>query len=114
MFRKDRGTLANVPSIQTGITATAGGGQANAYQLTTDMARISTVATAADSVRLPPALAGATVCVKNGGANSAQVFGYGTDTINGVATATGVALAAGKVGIYACFADGNWELHLSA
>lgn len=114
MFRKDRTTLANVPAVATGITAFAGGGKANATQLTADINKVTTVATAADSVLLPPALAGATVFVKNGGANSAQVFGQGTDTINGVATGTGVALAAGKSGIYVCVVDGDWELHLSA
>jgi hypothetical protein len=35
-----------------------------------------------------------------------QVFGSGTDTINGVATATGVAQAAGKTGIYVATTTG--------
>ena len=37
---------------QSGLTAHAGGGQANALQLLYDGASVSTVATAADSVKL--------------------------------------------------------------
>jgi hypothetical protein len=98
-----------------GLTAFAGGGQTSALQLSGDMAEVTTVATAADSVRLPPALPGRTFCLVNAAAsNSMQVFGYGTDTINGVATATGVAQAAGKSATYFCCAAGNWYRVLSA
>lgn len=109
--------LTNECTVEVGITAHAGGGQADAYQLTATANRIATVATAADSVKLPLAEAGAKVYVRNAGANSAQVFGAGTDTINGVATATGVALAAGKNGAYICVKSapaGDWMLILSA
>jgi hypothetical protein len=98
-----------------GLTAFAGGGQTGALQLTGDMAEVTTVATAADSVKLPPALAGRTYYLVNAAAsNSMQVFGNGTDTINGVATATGVAQAAGKSATYFCCAAGNWYRVLSA
>ena len=83
------------------LTATAGGTQAAALALTSSLNRVTVVATAADSVRLPAMVAGQMVVVINSHAsNSMQVFGAGTATINGVATATGVALAAGKVGLY--------------
>jgi hypothetical protein len=36
------------------------------------------------------------------------VFGYGTDTINGVATATGIAQAAGSTFEYTCTTNGAW------
>lgn len=101
-------------TVTTGITAFAGGGQTSATQLTTAINRITTCATGADSVRLPQAIKGACVFVANDGAASCTVYGYGTDTINGVATATGVALANAKKGIYVCYADGAWLLHLSA
>jgi Ca2+-binding RTX toxin-like protein len=77
----------------------AGGGQTSATALTTIFNEVVTaVATAADSVKLPaPSKVGQIVIVTNAHAsNSMQVFGAGTDTINGVATATGVAQAAGK------------------
>lgn len=99
------------------ITAKASGTQATAVGLTSAVNRISVCATAADSVSLPLAQAGASVTIRNDGAASAQVFGAGTDTINSVATATGVALANGKTGTYYCTKSapaGNWVLNLSA
>ena len=51
---------------------------------------------------------GMKILVHNGHAsNSMQVFGAGVDTINGVATATGVAQAAGKSALYYAVADGD-------
>jgi hypothetical protein len=114
MFRHVQGTLANIPSLENNITATAGGTKAAAYVLTKSMSRISTCATAADSVLLPAALYGASCFVANDGAASAQVFGQGTDTIDGVATATGVAIANGKRRMFVCFADGAWTSLLGA
>lgn len=101
-------------SVATGITAFAGGGQTNATQLSAGYNRVTTVATAADSVKLPASVAGMMVVVTNSSANSTQVFGTTPDTINAVATATGVALAAGKTGIYVCPVAGAWHLLLSA
>lgn len=98
-----------------GVAAAAGGGKTNATLLSEVVARVSTVATAADSVKLPPAEAGLVVCLVNGHAtNSMQVFGSGTDTINDVATATGVAQAAGKAAIYFSPVAGKWYRVLSA
>jgi len=88
--------------------AFAGGGQTNATQLSSRINRIGTVATAADSVKLPASAAGLWCVVMNTGANSLQLFGTSPDTINGVATGTGVPVAAGKVGIYFCSATGAW------
>lgn len=100
------------------VTAFAGGGQASATQLTTSNNRVPTVATAADSVKLPLAVAGQTIHLVNGHAtNSMQVFGGGTDTINDVATGTGVAQAAGKAATYFCTKSapaGLWYRVLSA
>jgi len=95
-------------STQTGITAHAGGGRASAVAITAMQAQISTVATTADSVVLPPALPGMEITIVNNGANSAQVFGNGSDTINGTAGSTGVAQAAAAVTIYYCFVSGAW------
>jgi hypothetical protein len=92
----------------TPITAAAGGTQAAATKVTTDNVIVGTVATAADSIRLPPAVVGASMLVFNDGANSMQVFGDGTETINGVATATGVAQASKVGALYACVQTGKW------
>lgn len=101
---------------QYALTARAGGGQPNATQLATGLNEVSTVATAADSVQLPAAVAGSRAIVANAGAASMQVFGKAgrTDTINGIAGATGVAHANGLSGEYWCPVDGKWYRNLSA
>lgn len=106
-------------STATGLTAHAGGGQASALLLTAQYNRVDTVATAADSVKLPaPSYIGQEVeIMNNAGVNSMQVFGSGTDTINGVATGTGVAQAAGKFAMYKASSIGTaaaWHRILSA
>lgn len=111
--------ILSAQSVTDTITARAGGTQALATQLVSAVNRISVCATLADSVGLPLAVAGLSVVVANDGAASAQVFGAAgsTDTINSVATATGVALAAAKRGAYHCTKSapaGNWVLILSA
>lgn len=95
-------------SSQDTITAFAGGGQTSATLLANELNRVGTVATAADSVKLPASAAGLTIIVANHGANSMQVFGSGTDTINDVATATGVPQMQGSVCIYTCYTAGAW------
>lgn len=113
-FNLEDGTVLNAvfanPAIasQDGITATASATQTTAFQLTTLMSRITTVANANDGVRLPKANVGIEAIVVNSGTNAMQVFGFGTDTINSVATATGVSQAAGTASAYRCFTAGNW------
>lgn len=92
----------------TGITAAAGGGQTNATLVTADWNNVTTVATAANSIKLPASYVGAQCAIQNSGANSLQVFGTGTDTINGIAYGTGEAIAAGKTAILTCYVKGNW------
>jgi hypothetical protein len=99
------------------LTAHAGGGQSSALALdaTKAMHRIATVATAADSVKLPAAVVGAVHLVINDAASNAmQVFGTGSDTVNGAASGTGVSHAAGKAAMYVCASAGKWYRLLSA
>jgi len=100
------------------VTAAAGGGQVNATALTGVMSNVTVVATAADSVKLPLAQAGMVYLLRNSdAADSMQVFGAGTDTINGVAYGTGVAQAAGKSALYFAITSapaGKWFQLLSA
>lgn len=103
-----------IRSSQTGITATAGGGQTNAFPLTAAISRVSFVVTAGDSVILPPAKVGAQMFVENAGANAMQVFATGTDTINGIAGSTGVSQAAGAFATYSCTAAGFWRVAVNA
>jgi hypothetical protein len=120
-----RGPQLFDPGLMTGgggmsyapaVTAHAGGTRAAAVPLTAAMNLITVCATAADSVALPPAVGGQEVVVVNAGAAAAQVFAaVGTsDTINGVAAATGISLAAGGKDIFVSPAPGIWYGVLSA
>ena len=87
---------------QGGITAQADATKANATRITSCNAIVTVVAGATDSVMLPPGYIGLEVFLVNAGVNSMQVFGANSDTINGVATAIGVAHGNGLSGIYRC------------
>lgn len=97
--------------VDTAITAHASGGQSSAMALkpTVSFHEVTTVATAADSIALPPALVGEMHFVKNSATtNAMQVYGSGTDTIDSVATGTGVSQLAGDATIYFCLVKGNY------
>lgn len=104
--------------LEIGITAHAGGTQAAAFALSTTASfhEVTVVGTANDSVKLPLATgSGNQHYVKNSDStDSLQVFGSGTDTIDGVATATGVAIAAGKTRTFIDTAAGKWQSLLGA
>lgn len=95
-------------SIQDNITANAGGGQGAAFQITTQTARVTTVATAGDSIKLPASNPGCEIVIINHGANPMQVYGSSTDTIDDIATATGVSQMANSFVIYSCTTVGKW------
>lgn len=90
------------------ITATAGGGQTNAYQITSQTARVTVVATANDSVQLPPSTPGLEVLVINHGNNPMQVFGQGSDQIDDVASNVGVSQMQNSFVLYSCAGVGSW------
>lgn len=103
-------------STYTGIVALASGGQTGATPLLGTVNSVDTVANANDSVALPAAtgLGRPIVVINTTASTSMQVFGSGTDTINGVATGTGVAQAAGKTAVYISAVPGAWYRLLSA
>jgi hypothetical protein len=94
---------------QDGITAAAGGGQSGAFQLTRQTNRITTVATAADSIKLPPAVPGREVTIINRGANPLQCFGSGTDTVDQTGATVGVSQMQNSACLYFCATAGVWE-----
>jgi hypothetical protein len=98
----------------TGLTALAGGGQSGATLLSASISRVSTVATAADSVQLPNAYAGREHHVINAGANSMNVFPQTGETINALSANAAFAVASGKTCSFYCPADGAWYANLSA
>lgn len=97
-------------SSQDGITATAGGGQTNAYQIVSQTTRVATVATAGDSVQLPPSTPGLELLIINHGANAMQVYGNTAagDVIDDQAAASGVSQMANSLVIYSCATAGKW------
>lgn len=96
-------------SVNTGLTAKAGGGKAGATPLGYGINRVAIAASAADSVLLPPATIGAEcILIQDAAANAVQVFGGGTDTIDAVATGTGVACTAQRRVTFYCYAPGLW------
>jgi hypothetical protein len=114
-FASFKDILEGAPfSVSASVTAHAGGGKTDAVPLTAAINTIGTVATTADSVLLPPALPGRIIIINNTAANATQVFGQGTDTINAVATATGVSQAGGTSAMYSCGIAGAWRRNLSA
>jgi hypothetical protein len=101
-------------STQNSIVARAGGGQPLATQLTAVANRITTVATAGDSVKLPIAMPGKVVFLKNTSANSCNVFPSQNEVINALATNAAYALATVKSAWFVCIQVGIWEADLSA
>lgn len=105
--------LFNSPqtSYQNAITATAGGGQANAVQLSAAKSRVSVCATNADSVKLPKASlnAGGQMLVINDGAADLAVFPFTGDLIDGGAANASVTLTAGRRAFFWTVVDGSWQ-----
>jgi hypothetical protein len=112
------GTQIADPDFQA-LTAQADGTKANATQLSYGVNTVGTVAGAADSVILPLGYPGARVTIINTVATAIQVFGSGTDTIQGVASATGNVHAASIATDYICYnvtagGVGQWWKLISA
>lgn len=102
--------LFRLTGVEDSLTATPGGTQGAALALssTKNYHRISVCATEGDSVLLPPATPGQAHLIRNDGAAGAQVFGTSPDTINGVATATGVPLGIGSGVLFYCLTAAKW------
>jgi hypothetical protein len=100
---------------QDGVTAHAGGGQANGVPVTTPMIRVTTVGTAGDSITLPPSIRGMQIDVLNDAAlNAMNVFPATGETINGAAVNTALSVAAQNGAgsgptIFYCFTNGAWR-----
>jgi len=68
-----------------------------------------TVNNASDAVVLPPAVPGLQIMLANLSASLAgQLYANGTDTINGTAGSTGIALTANAVTLVFCMQAGKW------
>ena len=109
--------LAGVPqaSTATGITAGTTRTRAGATALAADINRVDTAtapssgAVLGDGVVLAASVAGDEVTVINNTAYPIQVYGNASDTINGTAGSTGVAIPPGDVALLKCAVAGDWR-----
>lgn len=110
-FAGSLATMSYADSL-TAIGTTQGG----ALALLAMVNRIATSTNTAapyNGVSLPAAVAGLEITVVNSSGKQVQVYGSGTDTINGIATATGVTQGAGVVALYCCTTAGAWNVQLN-
>jgi hypothetical protein len=110
------GTL-NQESAAAAIVAGTTRTQAGATALVNEINRIDTstasgAGLACDGVILPASAAGLELVVHNNTANPVRVYAQGSDTLNGVAGATGVVMPARSVHGFACAAPGAWAVDL--
>ena len=95
-------TGVNAVSVANALTAT-GTNRATSLVLTKAVNNITTAA-ASTGVTLPAGVIGQTITVFNNGSAAVKVYGNGSDTIDGVAGATGVVLTNAKRAVYICVA----------
>ena len=103
-------------SVRDNITAAAGGGQANAVGIVAQISRVATVATTADSIKLPLAgpYIGAELTVINAGANSLNLYPAVGDQINALGANAAFAVAASKTATLTSMGGTQWHSMLSA
>lgn len=104
---------------QSGITAHAGGTQAAATVLPTNIAlvEVDTVATTGDSVALPQCIQGTWLFLRNAGAGTLDVYGNTItnplsatlDTINATAGTSAYTLTTNTNAIFFCAKNGAWS-----
>jgi hypothetical protein len=101
-------------SASTGVTAFSGGGQSSATQLTNDFSNVTTTSASSapyDSVKFSAVMApGQKRFVANNSTNPCQLFGFGSDSINGFASGTGVTLPVGFMGDVLCPVAGTLQI----
>lgn len=102
-------------SAANALTAHAGGGQGSALALTKQINRVTTVASAGDSVKLPASAAGQFVVVVNAAAaNAMDCFPASGEAINALSANTALSIAANKTVVFFCAVAGTWNSILTA
>ena len=108
-------TGLNKNSVTNAITAHSGGGQGSSVALTAAINRVTTVAVAADSVKLPAAIAGRMVAVINAAVtNAMNCFPASGDAINALSANTALSIIANKTVIFFCAVNGIWNSVVTA
>lgn len=102
--------VANIVSHKNAITAFATGGQANATALVHELNRITVVASAGDSVKLPQAVPGMVITVENADStDSMDTFPFSGDKIDALATDAAYAQVAGDQTVFRCTVALLWK-----
>lgn len=97
------------------LTASTTQTQAGALGLNYRISRVTTVASAADAVRLPKALKGMSMTVINAAAaNAMGVFPATGESINALAADAVLSVAANKAILFTCAVNGIWQSNLTA
>lgn len=101
-------TLTGLLKTSVGTTISAAGTtRTDATALTKQTNNLTTVASGT-GVILPASAAGQNIIINNAGANAVQVYGAGSDTIDGVVGTTGVPLTNAKRAIFLCVAANTY------
>jgi hypothetical protein len=104
-----------ISTVTESIVALAGGGQTGATQLVSRYNSVATVATAADSVMLPPYQGDHPIYVSNDASNACAVFPYTGQQIGSAAVNASVSLTAGKTALFVGTGTvGKWRMVMSA
>ncbi len=101
------------PTFVSGIIAHAGGGQLNAFLLSSNISRVDTVTTALDSVKLPTALIGAGIFgyeIINNTSNDMNVYPLLGDAFLGQAANAPIDVVGGQSLKVFCFNSGTWTI----
>jgi hypothetical protein len=102
--------IISVYTVSTGVTAYAGGGQANATQLNNEYNKVTVVASNADSVKLRAATKGLRQVVTNSdSAQNCDVYPQTGDNFEGLAANASTSVAFGTTKEFFCFTDGEWS-----
>src|ERR1700761_3719443 len=96
-------------SAQDTIQAAPGGGQANAFQLEALFNRVTTVASAGDSVQLTIATPGAFQLIINASGQTLDIYGNGTDTLDNNGAGVPETLATASWIWFYCLTPGQWR-----
>jgi len=96
--------------VDNALTARAGGGQALATPITKYLTRVTTVATAGDSMLLPVGTTGRTIVLRNDGANSLNLFPSSGQIIGALSANASTAVAAANT-IRLSYTGTNWIIY---
>ncbi len=103
----EAGTFTFVYESTAPTVSAAGTDQSDATALSAVTNDVTTVASGT-GVKLPAAVSGAKITVYNNGANALQVYSSGSETINGVAGATGITLPVGESITFDAISTSAW------